>query len=289
MKKKEIKTKKVFTRFHPLILSRHPSHAMLRKELPLMPFRSIIRLGSTTTLQQANQNRKSPLVPSQLESIVQINTVEAIQNSANKFKMKTCFTNGKVKTANWVNLTIENIDKLKELEFPIVAKHIFGSRGEGNTLIKDQKELTAWCKGKTLNRYIFEAFHNYAKEYRLHVTEDGCFYTCRKVLKHNTPDDRKWFRNDSNCTWILETNKDFERPSCWKEIEKQCIKALKSCGLDFGACDVKVQAETSEGKKRKIVDFIVIEINSAPSYGTVTAQKYLEELPKLLTKKKNAM
>ncbi len=62
--------------------------------------------------------------------------------------------------------------------------------------------------------------------------------------------------------------------------------ALKSTGLDFGAVDLRVQGTVdSSGKQRRAPDFIIIEINSAPSFGTVTSQKYVEHLPTLLKKK----
>jgi hypothetical protein len=38
---------------------------------------------------------------------------------------------------------------------------------------------------------------------------------------------------------------------------------------------------------RDYCDFIVLEINSAPSFGDITAVKYAEEIPKLINKKLN--
>src|SRR5690606_37664702 len=128
-------------------------------------------------------------------------TVEAIKNSANKLLMKQCFTKHGVKTADWWVIQ-EHVDilaypnnaeqynegiNLSDLPYPIVAKHIFGSRGTGNYLLKSKEELEAWLPGKTLSNYIFEKYYNYNREYRLHVSKDGCFYTCRKMLKSDTP------------------------------------------------------------------------------------------------------
>jgi hypothetical protein len=78
----------------------------------------------------------------------------------------------------------------------------------------------------------------------------------------------------------------FERPNNWQDIVDHCVKALKSCGLDFGACDLRVQNNTDrDGHRRAAPDFIVVEINSAPSFGQVTLEKYKEVLPQLLVKK----
>lgn len=279
---------KKLTLFRPLIYSRHPTHSILRlknKTLPVLPFRSVVRLGSTT---QHDGHR------------IECNTIQAVKNSANKLLMKRCFYNEAVKTADWWIADSHNglkfhksgiQDTTQEFAinsdtYPIVAKHIFGSRNNGNTLIKSQEELQDWMEGKTLNNYIFEKFYNYSREYRLHVTEEGCFYTCRKMLKQDTAEDKRWFRNDSNSVWIVEENDQFDKPVNWKSVVEQSVKALKAVGLDVGAVDLRIQsANNSKGERREEPDFIVIEINSAPSFGEITSQKYIEQIPKILRRK----
>jgi D-alanine-D-alanine ligase-like ATP-grasp enzyme len=141
-------------------------------------------------------------------------------------------------------------------------------------------------EGKTLNNYIFERFYNYSREYRLHVTEDGCFYTCRKMLKSETPEEERWFRNDSNSVWVLENNPSFDKPINWNEVIEHSVKALKAVGLDIGAVDLRIQSSKhSNGDTRDYCDFIVLEINSAPSFGDITAEKYAVELSRLINKK----
>lgn len=255
-----------------------------------MPFRSRIRFGSTTEI-----NDRHP--------VIELNSIDAIKNSSNKLLMKKCFTNNNVKTADWWvfklkddfgfyyfdknNINDDFIDQ-NELSYPLVSKHIYGSRGTGNKKHNSKEELESWMEGRDLSNYIFEKFYNYVREYRLHVTADGCFYTCRKMLKRDTPDQHRWYRNDDHCVWILEENESFDKPVNWDSIVEHSVKALNAVGLDFGAVDVKVQSATdSEGNKRETPEFIIIEINSAPSFGEKTAEKYIEELPKLLTKKFN--
>ena len=134
---------------------------------------------------------------------------------------------------------------------------------------------------------VFEKFHNYAREYRLHVTKDGCFYTCRKMLKQDTPAKHKWYRNDEHCVWIMEDNSLFDRPVNWDAVVAESVKAMKAVGLDMGAVDLRIQSATTEesGKSRKDPKFIIVEINSAPSFGTVTEAKYKLEIPKILKRK----
>jgi len=290
--KKKTPVAKVGTGYYSQIRSRHPSHDVFRNRKELkFPFRSVIRFGSTTEL---------PDTIAKGGKRIELNSTEAIKNSASKLRMKNCFTLSKVKTADWYyirkdkfykinnyeNQIQETVLLISDLPYPIVAKHHFGSRGNGNYLLNSQEELQNWMKGKDLSNYLFEKFYNYNREYRLHVTKNGCFYTCRKMLKSDAPKDKRWFRNDSNSVWIVEENEQFDKPINWKLIEEQCVEALKSTGLDFGACDVRVQSsKNNDGKKRKDVDFIIVEINSAPSFGERTEIEYLKELPKILKEK----
>ena len=279
--------------FRPRLRSRHPSHSVLRprkKLLPLLPFKSVIRMGSLTVLNDTETEGGDR---------VELNSIKAIGNSSNKLKMKTCFTKAKVKTADWwkVNLgtdgdfdfvnpvTKEKVD-YSNISFPLVAKRFFGSRNNGNTKIDDLDQLEDFIEANNMERYLFEKYYNYAREYRLHVTSEGCFYSCRKMLKRDTPEDQKWFRNDQHCVWIMESNELFDKPSNWDNIIEESVKALNSVGLDIGAIDLRIQSGTnSEGEARTNPSFIIIEINSAPSFGTVTEQKYIEEIPKALKRK----
>lgn len=261
------------TRFRPQIRSRHPTHSPLRTQLDRLLFRSLIRFGSVTEVEDGIKR-------------VELNSVNAINNSSNKLLMKQCFVEGGVKTADWSNEASTVSSITDNWKYKLVAKKHYGSRGEGNTLISSQKEFDVWSKDKTLSHYIFEKFYNYTREYRLHINEEGCFYTCRKMLKSDAPEDASWFRNDSNCVWFIEGNDKFDKPVNWDSVVNESVKALKSVGLDFGAVDLRIQsAKDSKGKVRKDPDFIVVEINSAPSFGSGTLEVYLKELPLMLKKK----
>ena len=270
--------------YYPMIRSRHPSHNGLRNSLMKLPFRSVIRMGSLTELEDP---------ASRAGTRFELNSTEAIKNSSSKLKMKRCFEEKNVKTAEWIQFNNEKQLKefVEKVGFPIVAKSHNGSRGRGNTLLKSELDLNNFLKSKpnNLNGHIFEKYYNFNKEYRLHVTKDGCFYSCRKMLKQEFKEHpNSWQRHDDNCVWILESNELFDKPNNWKEIEEHCVKALLSCGLDFGACDLRVQNNTDkDGNKRSNPDFIVVEINSAPSFGEVTLEKYKEILPQLLIQKYN--
>lgn len=286
-------TQRRLTRFRSKIRSRHPSHDILRGNIQLLPFRSIVRLGSTTDEPDTVTNGGNR---------IECNTIESVITTSNKLLMKKAFDSLGVNTAKWWTMGLSNNDivfylssiqredtdeNLETIEFPLVLKSKSGSRGRGNYKIDSAEQFREWMVGKNLSNYIVERFYNYSREYRLHVTEEGCFYTCRKMIKSDTPEDQRWFRNDSNSVWIVEENELFDKPVNWDSVIEHSVLALKAVGLDVGAVDLKIQSRfNNEDRVRENPSFIVLEINSAPSFGEITAQKYLEEIPKILTRKK---
>lgn len=278
--------KKIATRFRPLILSRHPSHSCLRagtKNLPLFTFKSVIRFGSITDVLDTTKKGGNR---------IEVNSVESIKNSSNKLLMKRCFIEAKVKTPEMY--VSGDFNQWAENNYPIVAKSFYGSKGKGNSFISNKTELDKWMSSHTKSNYIYERYMNYGYEYRLHITEEGCFYACRKALKKDTKDEDKWHRHDSNCVWLLETNPQFNKPENWDDIVNHCIRALKSIKADLLCFDIRVQSPLDKsGNPREYQDFTIIECNSAPSMdnGTkelsVCAKKYIDQIPKILIKKAN--
>lgn len=262
------------------ILSRHPSHKVLRRKLPKLTIPSVVRLGSLTKVDY---------------HCVEINSINSVKISSDKKLMKQKFDEAKVETAPWtfgdtVKEVSSNLEKLR-ISYPIMAKSRNGSRGRGNYLIKNTTQLKSWAQGKDLSRYIFEKYFNYSLEYRLHITRNGSFYTCRKALKRNRDTSKDFQRHIDNTVWFLEANEQFRKPNSWKDIVSNCVSALKAIGADVLSFDVRVQGEAdSDGSKRKYQKFILIESNSASSMNSdgdvsVCAQKYLEMLPKLIMQK----
>jgi len=278
----------MYTRFRPRLRSRHPSHEYLRprlKNLPLYPFKSVIRLGSSTDMKDTVTNGGDR---------IEINTIESVKNSASKLRMKKHFSANDVKTAKWVWVNSNNTGNInleESLGFPLISKSIYGSRGLGNIKHDTKEDLELWMEGKDLSRYIFEEFKNFVREYRLHITKEGCFYACRKVLRRDTPEEHRWYRNDDYCNWIREYGDNqelFDKPVNWEDIVQESVKALDAVGLDIGAVDVKVQSATNRnGEIRENPEFFIIEINSAPSFGDITKVKYAEEIDRVLNRKYN--
>ena len=270
------------------VFSRHGTHNMLRESGLMFDKKTLIRLGSETIPRRRFE--------------VEINSVDAIKTSANKLFMKQDFTRAGVNTSNWYFwhenslakpicieggwMLTKNGCNFNDLSYPIVAKHIYGSRGTGNYKLNDEGELKNWTlkPNRDLSKFIFEEFFKHGREYRLHVTKDGCFYTCRKLLKEGAGE--RWHRHAENCVWILEDNPKFDKPVNWELIVNDCVKALQAIGADVLAFDAKVQfSKNKVGKIRQNPKFIIIESCSAPSFGDITLQKYIEQIPKIYKNK----
>lgn len=262
------------------IKSRHPSHQVLRMNLPRLPFSSVVRFGSVT----------------ESDALIEINSIESIKRSANKRLMKECFSSAGVNTAEWASES--NLNDLlvaaDNISYPIVLKNIYGSRGTGNYKINSRDELISVTNGKNLENYIIEKYHNYSLEYRIHYSLLGYFYTCRKALK--TGHENEWQRHDDNCVWFLETNEKFMKPNSWEDILDHCNEALIAIGADVLSFDIKVQSPYKRnGEKREYQKFFIIECNSASSMGSHTeemsicASNYITHLPELIKFKKQIL
>lgn len=284
-----------------VVLSRHPSHKSFKNRVKELTTKSnkilLVRLGSSTSTRNLIEERTNllkktktlkgkKLIDYSKYQFVEINSVEGINNSSNKRRMKEAFNRANISHADWFTADDQNTYtnrknnskcSINDLPYPMIVKHIYGSRGRGNYKVDNVEQMRELLKGKNLQNYIFEKFYTFNKEYRLHVNENGCFYTCRKMLKKDTPDDKKFQRHDDNCVWIIEENKLFDKPTNFKTIISDCVKALKELNLNFAAFDVKTQSsKDKKGRNRENVEYIIIESNSAPSFGDRTEEEYLK-------------
>lgn len=282
-------------RFNPKylrVLSRHPSHKIIRNHI-LVPegITACVRFGSNT--------------PGNYD--VEINTVESIENTKNKFKMKELFTKAKVSsplhfkldrfgTASTLNVDSNQYEDVDISEYlgenqSLLAKRTYRSKGVGMLKINTIEEYNTFIASSvsnnrynTRNPYYLEVFKNYSREYRIHVSVCGnYFYANRKMLRkdfQNTKDN--WYRNDSNSVWFLENNELFDKPLKWEEMIQDLQKARAGLGLDICGFDVKTN---------KKGDWQILEANSACSFGDTTnkvtyvSSVYLAELGNIIIQK----
>lgn len=287
--------------YRPVVFSRHPTHNILRTDLPKLPFRSVVRLGSQTEL-SAKSLKKG--------TFVTCNDIIGITNTSNKITMKRAFNAAAVNTPTWYLPCISNIenpqkpviDKLvqaqpsvmwgednmylnakavpiENIKFPLIAKINFHSRGRGMLKLDSADDLVKILKDPAVARkYTFEVYTNFVREYRVHATPAGIFYICRKLRQQDHAD--RWYFNSKNSVFkISYENGEWseDKLKCFAEMEEHCIKALMTLHMDIAGFDIRVNSTTEK--------FNIIEANSACSFGEHTAQMYIKKIPEILTLK----
>lgn len=252
---------------HKLIVrSKNHSCAPLRQLM--VPKRTILRLGSTTPTEKITRRK----------DYIELNSPEGCAISGNKILMKDVFIKSGVHTAEYFLMKNNEDYKIKNylnVWKTIIAKHKHSSKGNGIFLIENYNDFLEFKKNNNCSQFVFEKYYHYNREYRIHVTKDGCFYTCRKMLKRDA--EVRWHRHDNNSVWILEDNPLFQKPDNWDDIVNDCVKALKALKLDIAAFDVKC-----EGNGKANPDWIILESNSAPALGEVGIKKYSEKIVSML-------
>lgn len=250
------------------VRSRNYSCAPL-KELAF-PIKVIFRMGSITPTNLITKRKK----------VLEINTVKGCALSSDKIAMKKRFTRSNIETAPWFTVKAGDRDGERVAHYlkkwpKIIAKHKHSSKGNGIFLITSMEDFKDFREGlakqpaylRNIEDYVFERYYTYTKEYRLHVTKNGCFHASRKMLVADAQD--RWHRHAENSIFVREDNEMFAKPKSWDDIVQACVNALKALELDVASFDVKVQNDTNEYPK-----FIILESNTASALGEETAEKY---------------
>jgi glutathione synthase/RimK-type ligase-like ATP-grasp enzyme len=255
------------------IRTKNPSSNPLRKSI-LVPFLAVARLGSRTAT--------SAVFPGERRRIYECNSVESIENSRDKLRMKRCFSQGNVMQADMYHGTFD-VNAIKRHfgisvteGYGLVGKQIVGFQGNGMVLIQDDTQLQAFCRQHTPTNYYIERFHNYGREYRIHATQERAFLSWRKLRKSDA--EQKWFFNSINCNWVGEDNELFQKPANWNELCQASVNAMRAVGLDIGCADVRVSATDPR-------QYIICEVNSAPALAEVGIEAYQAEIKRVLMNK----
>ena len=257
------------------IRTKNPSSNPLRKAI-LVPFNAVCRLGSRTPTNEVFPRGGR---------VIECNTVESIENSRDKLRMKACFERGNVTQARHYHGSFGDIQVIKRhfsinktTEYQLVGKAICGFQGKGMVLINNDTELSTFCRTHTPQNFFIELFYNYGREYRLHATQTEMFLSWRKLRKSDA--EARWFFNSHNCNWVSEDHELFDKPRNWKDLCDVAIKAIQSTGLDIGCVDIRVSSQDTS-------QFIVCEVNSAPALSEHGIEAYRTQIRKVLINKAN--
>ena len=138
---------------------------------------------------------------------------------------------------------------VEELGLPLVAKITDGSQGKGVTLQKNKTALKQYLKSNKDQTTIFQKFIENDGDYRLFFINGKLLY----AIERKSADKSKEFRNNYS---LGGTVKRVDLP---KEATNLAKKASKAMGFDVSGVDL---IKSPEG------EWFVLEINSAPQFGT---------------------
>jgi glutathione synthase/RimK-type ligase-like ATP-grasp enzyme len=231
---------KLFTRkqemYTPIIISPHDTHKQL--QFPFLNKQVYFRFGAT------QYERKE----------IDLNPIEGIKMCVDKIKMKKAFGEAGVSSPAFFDYFPG------EQECPLVLKKREHSCGVGMERINRYKDLRKKHRGA-----YFEKMIHCNLEFRVHVIGDKIFYKTVKVPKTKSA-GREWIRNLDHGYKYEDTNIEFG-----KDITEDCVRAVKACGLVFGAVDLGVNYFTGE--------WWIFEVNSAPGMArTKTREAYQKAL-----------
>ena len=144
---------------------------------------------------------------------------------------------------------VETDHLIKEFGLPVVAKITNGSQGKGVTLHKTKTSINDYLKKNQNQTTIFQKFIENEGDYRLFYLGGKLLY----VIERKSADKKKEFRNNYS---LGGTVKRVDLP---KEATNLAKKAATSMKFDVSGVDL---IKSPEG------NWFVLEINSAPQFGT---------------------
>lgn len=152
---------------------------------------------------------------------------------------------------------------IKEFGLPVVAKITNGSQGKGVTLHKTKTSLNDYLKKNQDQTTIFQKFIENEGDYRLFFLGGKLLY----VIERKSADKKKEFRNNYS---LGGTVKRVDLP---KEATDLAKKAATSMKFDVAGVDL---IKSPEGK------WFVLEINSAPQFGTKNGKEIVVDYKMVL-------
>lgn len=228
----------------PTIWSRHHSH----KPIKLNPTskKIVINFGHTE-------------IAGRVKDATIINHPSAVENCADKIAMKI-FMQSLVTTPPF------GVDFKQTPALPLVVKRKAHSRGKGMSLINSQYELDAIKYRFDLDRYYWEQFIVFDREFRVHCSRHSGEIFATEKVRRRAATGPNWIRNLESCRYKAK----FIRPPGWETLLEECKSLLNALGLDLGGLDIGYNVAQAK--------FYIIECNSACGMEDNTRAAYTKEL-----------
>lgn len=218
----------------------------LHNDLPLFTEDVVIRLGGSMPYEDYK---------------IHVNSQQAIKNSIDKLKQKKLLIAAGLKTLPLAN----------KPEFPCVIKAVNRSGGVSVFVARDDKDFKE-AVIKINGAYLIEPLFNATSEYRLHCTQEECFFA---VKKHKRNPEDIIINRDNHFNKM-----EFVKPRLWKEIQAECVKAMQVLELDIACFDVMYCSLDKNNHT-----FTISECNTNPELLHNTYKAYVPQLIKLVESK----
>lgn len=196
----------------------------------------------------------------------ELNSLEAVLKTTNKFEMLKTFLNAGIPTLQF-STDPAIIDEFKDRE--------------GNLYIRNKQGVVRYGDdfNPTNDSYFSRPVRFKRREYRVHVFNGKILGAYEKVplthieqeLPRNAETLPKLFKSDT-CRFIrcdLEVDENGLNPRVNAAAQQMCIDAVASLGLVFGGVDLI---------RNKHQEFVVNEVNSAPGLNGLNVDRWVEAI-----------
>jgi len=157
---------------------------------------------------------------------------------------------------------------VKDVKFPYVARpkyHTFGFNFYVINNLQEHKQMLP----RYQSGWYFTEFYNFDREYRVIVFGDDILSSFRKDVEGLNPQELVKQRFSDRRTETLSSARVGIKEEEITERQKQiCRDAVKVLGLDYGGVDLFVRGN----------DFVVCEVNSAPTIRNFFAEKLKDKI-----------
>jgi glutathione synthase/RimK-type ligase-like ATP-grasp enzyme len=201
-----------------------------------------------------------PIQTTRLGRVKELNSANAIALAKNKLATYKRFNMFGVDTVEYTTDKAVVLDWLRQDSVVYGRRTVTGYGGDGIVIITAEDDSIPSCPVYT--KAILKAH-----EYRVHVFGGRVIdFTKKKRRSEGSPSP--YIKNFDN-GWVF-CRDDVTLP---ERVAAQCIKAVQSLGLDFGACDVLYKERDDK--------VAVLEVNTAPGIEGTTLDRYVNVINSL--------
>ena len=156
----------------------------------------------------------------------------------------------------------------------VVRREVASSQGRGAEILNGrhgsnlEHDIDAFPKAP-----LYTVLVEDVTEFRIHVMDGNIIYKQQKLRKNNHDHARSELIRSYDNGWVFSSNLRFYK----EDIGDQAIKAVRACGLDFGAVDMLWSHKDSKA--------YALEVNSAPGIEAGSLDAYAEAFKKKLSLK----